>query len=113
MSVGLHSVGNGAERAPRFVGNQRLAANCDRHYPGHNGHRDAAHLERLGAACNVNRGIGPHTDRAEMDASARLDAKRTHGRVIRERIANGIAGCLEQHEDAVGLVDLAAAPQWN
>ena len=72
------------------------------------GQRQAFDLDRLRAQRDVVVGAFAQHDRADVHSGARREADLGHLRVIVERITRSVGGGLEQQEQAVGAVDLAA-----
>jgi hypothetical protein len=98
-----------AERRPRRLRDERLAAARERHDARRDRLGDALDLDRLGAARNVGRIVLAQRHRADMDAGASEEAERRDRVVVRERERRRLRGVGEEEEEAVAVVDLAAA----
>ncbi len=101
-----------AQRLARFGGEQQLAAARERHHARRRRLGQAVDLERLGTARDIVGAVLAQDHRADMQPRARLQRhrQRRESAVVFERIAHRVGGGVEQQQHAVGLVDLAAAP---
>jgi hypothetical protein len=108
----LDALRNHAQREAGVGAQQRLPAEGDRHHPCGDRQRQAVDLDRLGAAGNVGGAVLAQRHRADMQAGTGLERQPECGQcaMVGQRVADRIGGPVEQQQHAVGLVDLAAAP---
>ena len=101
----------GAQRGQRRCGDQGLATQRGGHHARRDGFAHAVHLKRLGAAGDVVGRRLAQRDLAHMQARAGLQGHRQCGQraVVGDGIGQRVRGLVEEQQEAVGLVDLAAA----
>jgi hypothetical protein len=100
-----------AERRLRIGRQQGLAALRQRHHAGRGRLREAVDLERLGAMRDVVGRVRAGRHRADVQAGARQQRHAQAGEraLVAERVLERIGRGREQQQEAVALVDLAAA----
>ena len=105
-------VGAAGQGLAGLAGEQGLAAQRGGHHPGGDGLAQAVHLHRLGAQGHMlgrvlAQGDGPHV---QAGTGRQRHRQAGQGLVVGQRATQGVGGVVEQQQEAVGLVDLAAAP---
>jgi hypothetical protein len=113
VPLGLEPEAGPAQRVAGRVGEQRLAAERDRHHPGGGGLGDAVHLQGRRAPGDELGGRLGESDLSDVEPrpGRQRRVEPAQSLVVGERVGDSVRGVFEEQQEAIGLVDLPA--RWS